>query len=138
MKVNLNIEEDKLLRDEIKKLIKGQITSTLRDEVREVIMSAMSTETKNLNPNRLEQLVNSTIATHVNSVVNSGYNNDHEPLKRMIKVEIQKHIEGMRAQALEIAKEAIFKAVEEKFEFVVQREVEKQVKKYLQTLLVKE
>jgi hypothetical protein len=61
MKLTLNIKEDKELRDYIKDMIKGQIMSIARKEIRGLVMEALSDRIKNINTENTESIMKKEI-----------------------------------------------------------------------------
>jgi FKBP-type peptidyl-prolyl cis-trans isomerase (trigger factor) len=101
MKVSLNIENDKELRDYIKDLIKGQVISIARQEIRGIIKEVFSEKHIGSLPESSEQLVREEIRKNVREQLgNSSYNSPSE-VKKICREEVQKILnENMKSFVL--------------------------------------
>jgi len=61
MVVELNIEKDQDLRAYVKNLVKGQVTSLLRSEIRDIIRDALSNMSPVSNRDALEKMCQATM-----------------------------------------------------------------------------
>lgn len=71
MKLNLNIEEDKELRSYIKDMIKGQVLSVVREDVKEALNTVLNNEISKINT-KIGDMILNEIKRRVTSVLETN------------------------------------------------------------------
>ena len=69
MKLELNIEDDKELRDYIKNLVRGQVQSLTREDVREVLQNLFGQKFEGLN---LQEILKEVATQQIKEIFASG------------------------------------------------------------------
>ena len=67
MRLNIDIQEDARLRKEIRRMIEGQITAIVRDELSEIVLGAFPAEKRT--PAHLEAVVRKELLSSLTKVV---------------------------------------------------------------------
>ena len=135
MKINLNVAEDEQLRKEVREMIKGQVDGLTREQVKEMIISALGE--KKLTPQRIDEIAQSNVRSIFENWAHDGnmYMKNFSGLKTFLKVEIKKAVDGMKDFIQGEISKHVNSIVEQTMKDMIAHEVEKAVKKKLKDLL---
>lgn len=132
MKININIQEDAQLRKEIRKMIEGQVIAITRDEIKEIVLNS----SKNLTPEKLDQIAEAQIKSRVNQVASiSTWQPDNKKLEQMARYEVQRHIGEISDKILDISSRLVANTIDERIEQLITKQVEAAVSNRLAKLL---
>ena len=108
MKATINIQEDEKLRKEIRAMIKGQVVSITREEIKAMIIETLGSNSKKLDIDSLERMAQSQVRDAVKLAVNeTSYSNDLKKLDKMIRIEIAKILEEMKPRIMKMVSSAV-------------------------------
>jgi len=98
MNVKLSIEDDKELRDMIKQMIKSQVVSVAREEIREILKEVFNSKYA-LDKERAEKLIEDEARKYVRDRIHSlfyeNYYSNNNALKDMARTEINQKVKEM-------------------------------------------
>lgn len=137
MRININVKEDEQLRREIREIIKGQVVSIVRKQVKELIIETMSGEEgKKFTAARLEELANSEISDHIRKFANSTpWSGDGKNIEKLARVEIHNILREMRAYIREQIKKQVGSFIKDEISAVVSEQVSAQIKTKIAQIL---
>lgn len=91
MKLNLNIEEDKELRAYIKDMIKGQVLSIIRSEVKDCLQTVLETKVTTATT-KIDEIILNEVKYKVNTVLNGNMLWNDNYIRQVTKEYVAKHI----------------------------------------------
>ena len=95
MRVELNIKEDKELRNYVKDIIRGMVKSVAREEIREITKEVFIQKTDCINKISVEKTLQQELRAFVKSKLDNGNFRNTSTLEKIAKEEIIKLVKDM-------------------------------------------
>lgn len=117
MKLTLNvITEDDSFKKELKDLIRGQVTSVVREEIREILKEIMEKKLGNTEKSSIEAWIRSELNFHIRRTIFDN-NQEKVALLKITEEEIKNKVEGFLGKDNDYLKTVLEKLIISKLNF---------------------